>query len=239
MLAYHRLKGTWHDAVDQFIPLTEFAKRKFIEGGLPEPKLFVKPNFVSPDPGERPGGGGYVAFIGRLSPEKGISTLIEAWTRHLACRIPVKILGDGPLRAMVDDDTVTNVGVEWLGRRAMPEVYDILGRAEALIFPSCWYEGLPRTIVESFACGTPVLASDLGSMAELVRPGVTGQLFEAGNAAQLARHLEELLGDKTRLSDLRHGARAEFLRIYTADRNYPMLMEAYQRAQSAAATASG
>ena len=114
----------------------------------------------------------------------------------------------------------------------MPEVYAILGRAEALIFPSLWYEGLPRTIVESFACGTPVIASDLGSMAELVRPGKTGQLFAAGNAAQLARHLEELLGNQKLLSDLRLGAREEFLRIYTADRNYPMLMEAYQRARS-------
>jgi glycosyltransferase involved in cell wall biosynthesis len=233
MLAYHRFKGTWNDLVDLYIPLTKFAKRKFVEGGLPESKLFVKPNFVSPDPGERPGGGGYVAFIGRLSAEKGISTLTETWREHLADRIPLKILGDGPLRQLVDDKSVISAGVQWLGRRAMPEVYDILGRAEALIFPSRWYEGLPRTIIESFACGTPVIASDLGSMAELVRPGVTGQLFEAGNAAQLARHVDELLGDSNRLSDLRRGARATFLRTYTADRNYPMLMEAYQRARSA------
>ena len=109
----------------------------------------------------------------------------------------------------------------------------LLARAEALIFPSLWYEGLPRTIVESFACGTPVIASNLGSMAELVRPGKTGQLFEAGNAAQLARQVEEVLGNIEHVIGPAHGAREEFLRIYTADRNYPMLMEAYQRALTA------
>jgi glycosyltransferase involved in cell wall biosynthesis len=230
MLAYHRFKGTWHEAVDLYIALTDFAKRKFVQGGLPETKLCVKPNFVAPDPGERSGGGDYVVFVGRLSPEKGIDTLIDAWTQHLAGKVELKILGDGPLREKVDNDPAKSAGVVWLGRRAMFEVYDILGRAEALIFPSRWYEGLPRTIVESFACGTPVIASDLGSMKELVTPGINGQLFAAGDAAQLARHVQELLREKERLSDLRRGARAEFLRAYTADQNYPMLMEAYQRA---------
>lgn len=234
MLSYHRAKRTWRDMVDVYIALTEFSKRKFIEGGLPQRKLVVKPNFVSPDPGEGPGGGRYAVFIGRLSPEKGISTLLEAWTKHLANRIPLKILGDGPLRTAVGDESVIRSGVEWLGRRAMLEVYDVLGRAEALIFPSLWYEGLPRTIIESFASGTPVIASDLGSMAELVTNGKTGQLFEAGNPAQLARHVEQLLNQPETLSDLRRGARQEFLRTYTAHRNYPMLMEAYQRALGAA-----
>jgi glycosyltransferase involved in cell wall biosynthesis len=239
MLAYHRFKGTWHDAVDVYIALTDFAKRKFIEGGLPDSKLVVKPNFVAPDPGEGPGGGGYVAFVGRLSPEKGISTLAEAWSKHLPKAIRLKILGDGPCRDLVNDNSVIRGGGEWLGRRAMAEVYAILARAEALIFPSLWYEGLPRTIVESFACGTPVIASDLGSMAELVRPGKTGQLFPAADAAQLARHVDELLSDNSKLSDLRRGAREEFLRIYTADRNYPMLIEAYQRARTVAAATNG
>ncbi|CAN5360873.1 glycosyltransferase [soil metagenome] len=234
MLAYHRAKHTWRDAVDVYIALTEFAKQKFIEGGLPEQKLLVKPNFVDPDPGDGAGGGGYVVFIGRLSPEKGISTLLRAWTEEMRRPTALKILGDGPLRAEVSDAAAGAHGIiEWLGRRAMPEVYAILGRAEALVFPSLWYEGLPRTIVESFACGTPVIASNLGSMAELVRPGKNGQLFTAGDAAQLAHHGKELLGNSSKLSDLRRGAREEFLRIYTGDRNYPMLMQAYQHALQA------
>ena len=116
----------------------------------------------------------------------------------------------------------------------MVEVYNVLRRAEALIFPSLWYEGLPRTIIESFASGTPVIASDLGSMTELVRNGKNGRLFEAGKPAELARHVEEIFDQRSLLSDLRKGAREEFLRTYTAERNYPMLMMAYQRALAAA-----
>ena len=193
MLSYHRAKGTWHDAVDIYIALTEFSKRKFIEGGLPESKIVVKPNFVSQDPGERPGGGKYVVFVGRLSAEKGISTLLETWTGKLAGQIDLKLLGDGPLREDVIAAAKKEARIDWMGRQAMREVYDIIGRAEALIFPSLWYEGLPRTIIESFACGTPVIASDLGSMTELIRPGKTGQLFKAGDAVGLARHVRSLL----------------------------------------------
>lgn len=236
MLTYHRAKNTWREQVDVYIALTEFAKRKMVEGGLPGSKIFVKPNFVSPDPGEGPGGGGYAVFIGRLSPEKGITTLAETWKNHVQGRVPLKVLGDGPMRESVNDADVMRAGVEYLGRKAMPEVFAILQRAEALIFPSLWYEGLPRTIIESFASGTPVIASDLGSMAELVRPGKNGHLFKAGDEAQLARHVLDLFDNNSQLSELRKGARAEYLRAYTADRNYPMLMEAYQLAHAPSAT---
>jgi glycosyltransferase involved in cell wall biosynthesis len=149
-------------------------------------------------------------------------------------KIPLKILGDGPLKDTVNDKAVIESRVEWLGRRAMVEVYSVLRRAEALIFPSLWYEGLPRTIIESFASGTPVIASNLGSMAELVSSGKNGRLFEAGDPAQLAHQVEDVFGQPQLLSDLRKGAREQFLRAYTADQNYPMLMEAYQRALAAA-----
>ena len=149
-------------------------------------------------------------------------------------RIPLKILGDGPMRTNLSDNAVIQSGVDWLGRRPMVEVYNVLRRAEALIFPSLWYEGLPRTIIESFASGTPVIASDLGSMTELVRNGKNGRLFEAGKPAELARQVEEIFDQRSLLSDLRKGAREEFLRTYTAERNYPMLMMAYQRALAAA-----
>jgi glycosyltransferase involved in cell wall biosynthesis len=98
---------------------------------------------------------------------------------------------------------------------------------------------LPRTIIESFACGTPVIASDLGSMTELIQPGKNGRLFSAGSAADLARHVREQLQKKDQLSDLRRGARATYLCAYTADQNYPMLMEAYQRALRTAAPKAG
>ena len=232
MLARHRASGTYRDAVDVYVALTEFSRGKFVEAGLPAGKIVVKPNFVAPDPGEGAGGGGYALFIGRLSPEKGVSTLLKAW-ECLGGRVPLKILGDGPLREQVVEAAARVPGIEYLGRRPSEQVYAILGGAEMLVFPSLWYEGLPRTIVESFAKGTPVIASRLGSMAELVSPGSTGLLFAPGDPAELARHVGELLDNPTLLSDLRRGARREFLRAYTAERNYPLLMQAYEQAMAA------
>jgi glycosyltransferase involved in cell wall biosynthesis len=237
MLSYHRMKRTWRDVVNVYIALTDFAKSKFVQGGLPADKLVVKPNFVDPAPTEvhcNEGSGSegrYVVFVGRLSPEKGISTLLNAWKSGLTRSIRLKILGDGPLRPEVTKAAAALPNVEYLGRRGMAEVFEIVGNAEALIFPSLWYEGLPRTIIESFACGTPIIASNLGSMSELVQPGRSGRLFEAGNADDLARQVGELLSNAAELSELRRGARQEYLRAYTADQNYPMLMEAYRQAR--------
>jgi glycosyltransferase involved in cell wall biosynthesis len=237
MISYHRWKRTWSDVVDAYIALTEFARQKFIEGGLPESKLMVKPNFVDPDPGQGPGGGGYVAFVGRLTEEKGIATLLAAWQKHgLSEKVRLKIVGDGPMRKEVESANNTP-GIGYVGRKPPAEVYAILSSADALIFPSVWYEGLPRTIVEAYAAGTPVIASHLGSMAALVSPGQTGMLFEPGDAADLARTVGEMLTNPALLRDLRSGARREFLRCYTADRNYPMLLKAY--GQSAAAVGAG
>lgn len=95
MLAGHRAVGTWLKAVDVYIALTEFGRRKLVEGGVPEDKIAVKPIFAYPDPGPGAGTGGFGVFIGRLSAEKGIKTFLTAW-QYLGSRLPLKIIGDGP-----------------------------------------------------------------------------------------------------------------------------------------------
>jgi glycosyltransferase involved in cell wall biosynthesis len=229
MLTRHRMKGTYERAIDVYVALTSFARGKFLEAGFPASRIVVKPNFVDPDPGVGAGNGDYVAFVGRLSPEKGLGTLLKAW-ESVPAGAKLKILGDGPLREEVKHAASRLSGVEYLGRRPSSEVYAIVADAKALIFPSQWYEGLPRTIIESYATGTPVIASRLGSMSELVETGRTGMLFEPGNAIDLALRLAELLSDPEFPRRLRGGAREKYLRDYTAERNYPMLMEAYRQA---------
>jgi glycosyltransferase involved in cell wall biosynthesis len=166
MLLTHRLKDSYLRAVDAYIALTEFARRKFIEGGLPVQLIHVKPNFVEPDPGVRHGSGDYVLFVGRLAREKGVEALLAAW-RQLA-DIPLKIAGDGPLLESVRAAIASRgeSAVELLGQQPATEIMRLLRGARFLIFPSVWYEGFPRTLAEAFACGVPVLASRLGGVAE-------------------------------------------------------------------------
>jgi glycosyltransferase involved in cell wall biosynthesis len=229
MLAVHRARGTYQNDVDAYIALTEFARGKFVEAGLPPEKIIVKPNFVWPDPGVANGGGGYVLFVGRLSESKGVGTLLAAW-KKLAAQIPLKIMGDGELAAAVRDAAASDSRIEFLGRRPLEEVYHRMGEAAALVFPSLWYEGLPKTIIESFAKGTPVIASRLGSMAELVADGRTGVHFTAGDSDDLAAAVGRLLVDANQLQSMRIEARKEFEARCTADQNARILSGVYDTA---------
>ncbi|PTQ51397.1 MAG: Glycosyltransferase [Brockia lithotrophica] len=226
MLTVHRAIGTWN-LVDRFIALTEFARKKFIEGGIPPEKIVVKPNFVYPDPGPGEGRGGYALFVGRLSPEKGIQTLLKAW-ELLGGRIPLKIVGDGPLAEEVSKASQKIRGVEWLGRMPPEEVYALMGEAMFLVFPSEGYENFPRVFAEVFAKGTPVIASDIGAAGEIISHGRTGLHFRPGDPEDLAAKVEWLLGRPRELERMRREARAEYEAKYTAEKNYEQLMAIYR-----------
>ena len=229
MLAYHRARHTWRDAVDAYIALTPFSKEKFVEGGLPENKIFVKPNFLGADPGAGAGSGGYALFVGRLTEEKGLGTLLDAWTT-LGAQMPLKIAGDGPLSPEVSKRAQTTEGVTWLGRQPREEVLALMKSASLLVFPSTWYEGFPVTLVEALAVGLPVVASNVGSMASLIDHERTGLHFRAGDAADLAEKVAWALAHPAQLAHMRKEARAEYLNNYTADQNYQQLMDIYERA---------
>jgi len=233
MLTVHRAMSTWTKMVDIYIALTEFARQKFIAGGLPAEKIVVKPNFVSPDPEPGSGCGGYALFVGRLSTEKGLDTLLAAW-EHLGTQIPLKIVGDGPLAEQVAQAAKRLPQVEWLGRRPIKEVYALMGEAMFLVFPSKWYETFGRVAIEAFARGTPVVAANIGAIAELIDSNRTGLKFSPGDPADLAAKVEWLLEHPTELAQMRQEARAEFEAKYTAEENYRKLMQIYAKAQAAA-----
>lgn len=226
MLTAHRALRTWTRMVDRYVVPGEFQRQKFLQGGLPTEKMVVKPNFV-PDPSIGGGRGNYALFVGRLSPEKGIRTLLQAWER-LGEKIPLKIAGDGPLADDVADAQRRVSGIEWLGHLPPATVMTAMQDATLLIFPSECYEGQPRTILESFAVGTPVVAADLGAMGELIRTGHTGVHFRSGDPEDLARAVAEALADPTALARMREQARAEFEAHYTAEENYRRLIEIYR-----------
>jgi glycosyltransferase involved in cell wall biosynthesis len=234
MVALHRLKGTWKRSVDLYYTVSEFARQKLIQGGIPADKIAVKPNLVDPDPGMGRGCGGYAIFVGRLSPEKGLETLLAAWTQLGSDPdgLRLKIVGDGPLAPMVKQAAESNPRIEWLGSRSLTEVLKLVGDAAMLLMPSIWYETFGRTIIEAYATGTPVIASNLGAMAELVVNGETGLLFAPGNAADLVAKVRSLANDRARRSAMRRAARLEFEAKYTAESNYHLLMDLYARASA-------
>ncbi|MBD1872376.1 glycosyltransferase [Nodosilinea sp. FACHB-131] len=229
MISTHRVLKTWDRQVNLFVALTQFAKQKLVEGGLVADKIIVKPNFIDPDPGVGSGSGGFALYVGRLSVEKGLDTLIDAW-RQLAVPYPLKIVGDGPLADMVKDATQTIPAIEWLGRRPMSEVHTLMGEASFLIFPSKWYETFGRVAVEAFAKGTPVVAAKIGAIAELVEAGRTGLVFEPGNAQSLAQQVQYMLNDPDQQAIMRRIARQTYLDRYTATQNYSYIKSIYEKA---------
>jgi glycosyltransferase involved in cell wall biosynthesis len=229
MLATHRALGTWRNKVDAYIALTEFARDKFIKGGLPAHKVFLKPNIVSSDPGPNQGKGNFALFVGRLSEEKGVSTLLSAWK---LLSFPLKIAGDGPMRgellqSLKDPDLHA---IEYLGALSHAEVISLMKQARVLIFPSEWYEGFPMTIAEAFACGVPVIASRLGAMAEIIRDGETGYLFMPGDYKEIAEKVKRLWNKPAEMLRLGKNARIEYEQKYTPEKNYQLLMNIYSRA---------
>ena len=227
ILTFHRWLKTWDEQVDAYIALTEFARQKFIQGGLPAEKMAVKPNFVAPDPGMREGMGDYAIYVGRFSPEKKILTLLQAW-RKLG-RIPLKLVGGGPnegeVYRIIQESRLANVELfGWLPR---DQVFAMMKKARCLIFCSEWFETFGLTMIEAFACGVPVVATRLGAMAEIVEEGRTGLLFTPGDTDDLSTKVEWAFTRPQEMAQMGRRARQEFEAKYTADRNREMLLNIY------------
>lgn len=230
MVSLHRLLRTYQQQVDVFIALTKFARDKFASHGIPSHKLRIKPNFVYPDPNVGVRQDCSVLYVGRLSPEKGIDTLLRAW-EQIGNRIQLKIAGSGPLSAQVQAAANKNSSIKYLGQQPIEQIYQLLGQAQALIFPSMWYEGMPRTIIEAFARGTPVISSRLGAMETMITQKRTGLHFEAGNPKDLVSKIIWMLDHPKEWQTMRHESRQEFENHYTAEHNYQQLMSIYEQAK--------
>jgi glycosyltransferase involved in cell wall biosynthesis len=233
MVGAHKLAGTWRKRVAMYVAVSEFARAIYIAGGLPEEKIVVKPNFIHPSPVPGPGGGGYALYVGRLSTEKGVATMLEAWKgAHGA--IPLKIVGEGPLSELVIATARECSRIEYLGAKLLPEVLALMRIAEFLVFPSEWYETMGRTIMEAFAVGTPVVAARIGPPVAMVVPGETGFHFAPGSVAELRERLEWSSRNLDQLRTMRGKARQKFEACYTGSANATMLLAIYGRAQVAA-----
>lgn len=224
-IAFHHARGTWRSKVDRFIALNDFAASKFVEAGLPADRIRIKPNFV-PDPGvpRAPGRSGAI-FIGRLSEEKGLRVLIEAWRsvdQHLT------IVGTGPLevelRAQAPDH------VSFAGALPAPEIARRLAESQFLVVPSLWFENFPMVLVEAFAAGTPALVSGHGALASIVGDDERGLLFEPGCAKSLSSRATSAFADEKALRRMGELARSFYLAHLTPHSSLATLGEIYSEA---------
>lgn len=231
MVMAHRHLGTYDRKVTRFIALTDFAKQKLVAAGLPSEKIRIKPNFVewrpAPDAGARSGG----IYVGRLTTEKGIDVLMKALLRFKADDHQIEVMGTGPLEGTM----AAQLGSRCLGFQPLEVVLGKMERAAFMVLPSIWYEGFPRTIVEAFACGLPVIASRLGSMAELVVDGETGLLFETSNASDLADKIAWANAHPQKMIDMGLRARSVYEQRFTPKQNLSELIAIYRDAMAATA----
>jgi glycosyltransferase involved in cell wall biosynthesis len=224
MIGVNRAIGTYRKSVTRYVALNEFCRGKFIQSGLPPECVVVKPNFVDlpavPEGGARSG----ALFVGRLSIEKGVQTIANAFGAVSGGSLDV--IGDGP-----DEGVLTGIpGVRLHGRLDAHKTYAAMSRAEYLLMPSIWYENFPRVLVEAFACGLPVIASRLGAMAELVEEGHTGLLAEPGDAKSLAEKIAWADTHPHAMREMGRAARRNYEQRYTADVNFAQLTAIYRDA---------
>ncbi|MBF0252409.1 MAG: glycosyltransferase family 4 protein [Candidatus Omnitrophica bacterium] len=223
----HRLLGTRIKKVDHYFVPSEFAKNKLVHYGMPENKISVKANVLSNDPGVGAGIGENVIYVGRLSQEKGIHSLIKAWSGIKD--ISLTIVGDGPMRSEVEEYLFVNdlKNVKIKGLLSHAEVLELVKQSRILIFPSEWYEVQPFTLIEAFACGKPVVAGRIGVMSDFIEENRTGIFFETKNSTDLAEKVVRLYNDVNKVKELGINCRIEYEAKYTNSKIYNSMMSVY------------
>lgn len=223
----HNLIGTWKNKVGKFIVLTDFARKKFLSSALrvDSNQFAVKPNFVDDygfgEPEKRED---FFLVVGRLSDEKGIDTLLRASDLG---NFKVVLMGDGPLKDQVLKAAAKNPNIQYMGFQDKTVIQDYMKRCRALLFPSLSYEGLSITMLEALSMGTPIIASRLGSMAEVLTDHVNGLHFEPGNAEELLAKINELDDNPSLVVKLGANARKSYVELYTPEVNYKILLDIY------------
>lgn len=225
----HRIINIFNK-VDFFITPSDFLRNKLIEYGLDETKVVRVNNFIDSDlcKGEEKSED-YSIFVGRLSPEKGIRTLIDAVIKLNSVKL--KIVGDGVLKeeliSYVDSLTGNNNLIEFLEHKSRPEVIELIRNCSFLVLPSECYENFPFAVLEAFACGKPAIGARIGGIPELVRDNNTGLTFEPGNSGELAVKIDYFHNNPLEVQRMGMNARRFVLQELNSETHYEKLIEIY------------
>lgn len=234
-IEYHRKNGTWYRYPTAFIALSKFSKNKFVEGGIPSNRIFIKPNFlkdpcmeyedlqISSEKINR------FLFVGRISNEKGIEDLIRCWMER---SIPAElwIAGEGPLKKKLQQKSKGEKSIKWLGQCQKKEVLSLLSNSKALLFPTKCYEGMPLIILEAMSMGCPVISSDIGNPKNMIDHKINGLLFEPGKTADMYKNISWIISNPKNSKKLGENSRKKYEELYTPEKNYNTLMSIYEKA---------
>ncbi len=235
MIEYHRKKKTWMQYPSAFIALSQFSKSKFLEGGLPEDRIFVKPNFLKDPLAEfqeisiNPVKKNRFIYAGRISYEKGVEDLLKCWQNN-NIDSELVIAGDGPAREVLENRSKSDPTIKWLGGVTRKEILELLSNSQALIFPTKWYEGQPLILLEALSVGCPVITSRIGNSQDIIEDGVTGLHFTPGDTADLFQKISSLHNSTEKLNKFCKNARDTYLKYYTPEQNMKRIIEIYNLA---------
>lgn len=237
-ITVHRAVGTWRRKVARYVALCGFSRDKLLEAGLPPERVVVKPNFARDEYAgralhEQPRKG--ALFLGRLSPEKGVKVMIDAWQGLRD--VPLTVIGTGDMAGEV------RAGLDGTAARLLGYVSDEtrseeLANASFVVMPSLVYEGFPMVLAETYSAGTPVIASRLGALAELVEDGVTGLHFNPSDPIDLAAKVRWAHDHPAEMARMGQNARRTFEQSYTAEASHTRIMEIYREAIAVGAQAA-
>jgi glycosyltransferase involved in cell wall biosynthesis len=203
-------------------------RQKLVEGGVPEQKVKYIPHFLKLEeynPTYRYDD--YFFYLGRLSDEKGLMTLIRAMKDIK--RSTLKIIGDGPQGPALEKFAVENniSNVEFVGKKSGNELKSLVANALFMVIPSEWYENAPMVIYEAFAMAKPVIGADIGGISELIQPGINGWLYKTGDVKGLQNHINYYLDNREEIPKFGREARKLVDKNFTADVYYDRIMKIY------------
>ena len=226
-IKWHQYAGTWKHC-QKFIVLNKYAQEifehSFINAG--KNKFIVKPNFCAAPHISVTKKQTDFLFIGRLSEEKGINILLDVFASN---NLTVNIAGDGPFLSKVLKFTEKYNNIHYLGKLDKQQVFQQMKNCNALIFPSIWPEGMPLTIIEALACGTPIITSKSGAMLDMIADNYNGLYFELGNAADLNKKINEWQQfSEDKKNAFRENALDTYYKKYTPEKNFKQLIYIYK-----------